>query len=133
MNFALKTSMLYFMNFHKGRDLKTSTGHKTLFYNIITNKLRSFFSSMRNFELLNKHYLPKRTAENAAAGVGNLRPAGRIRPAKQNHSDPSPSTNYSNCMVPLVVQGNILWICPPYNFLYCISKRNYIMRNRTVL
>jgi len=34
-----------------------------------------------------------------SAGVGNLPPAGRIRPAKQNHPARSPFTN-CNCIRP---------------------------------
>jgi len=37
------------------------------------------------------------------AGIGNLQPAGRIWPAKQNHPARSPFTNCSNCMTRLLV------------------------------
>jgi len=62
---------------------------------------------------------------NPKSGVGNLRPAGRIRPAKQNHQVRSPFTN-CNCMARLKV-GYILWIFPPSTFFNCILMRNYLL------
>jgi len=43
------------------------------------------------------------TTGKISTGVGNLRPAGWIRPAKQNRPARRPLTNCRNCMARLVV------------------------------
>jgi len=57
-------------------------------------------------------------------GIGNLRPAGRIRLAKQNHSARSPFTNCSNCMARLVV----LYFKNLHSLYYTlfVRMRNYL-------
>ena len=57
------------------------------------------------------------------SGIGNLRPAGRIRPAKQNHPARSPFTNFINDVARLVYF--ILLICPSCNYqaLYTYEKQ----------
>ena len=55
--------------------------------------------------------------EESTAGVGNLRPAGRIQIAKQNHPARSPFTNYSNDTARPVAVYFILLMYLPCNYL----------------
>jgi len=64
-------------------------------------------------------------------GVGNLRPAGQIRPGKRNHPARSPFTQCSNCMARLVVL--YFMNLPSLQHLVLYTYEELLMRNRTVL
>jgi len=78
--------------------------------NFMCNTLSNAFGSSKNTACTDEPWV--------TTGVGNLRPAGRIRPAV-------PLANCSNCMARLVAV--YFMNRPPCNFFHWILTRNYLL------
>jgi len=67
------------------------------------------------------------------AAVGNLQPAGRILPAKQNHPARVPFANWRNCMVLIVVlyfmdlSSLQLFVVHTYEKPYCARDAPHVV------